>query len=175
VAKNKRRSKIGESWISYPYSMVASPAFQALSLGAIRVMHRVEMEHMEHGGAENGRLQVTYDQFEDYGVHRHAIGPAIRELEALGFIEITAKGCAGNENHRRANRFRLTYVNMKSREQPTHEWRGIATIEDAAGLAGQARSKRDQRAIELGRRGARARKQKQNPVTETATAERNSQ
>jgi hypothetical protein len=90
-------------------------------------------------------------------------------LEALGFIEITAKGCAGNENQRRANRFRLTYVNMTSREQPTHDWRRIATIEEARGLAGQARRKRDKRAVELGRRGARARKQKQNPVTETVT------
>jgi hypothetical protein len=24
-----------------------------------------------------------------YGIHRHAIAPGIRELEALGFIEVT--------------------------------------------------------------------------------------
>jgi hypothetical protein len=167
MAKNKRRNAIGESWISYSRSMLESPALRVLSQAAIRVMHRIEIEHMHHGGAENGRLVVTYDQFEEYGVYCHAISPALRELVVLGFLEVTEKGCGGNENHRRANRFRLTYVNMKSREQPTHEWRHIATIDEAERLVRQARGNRDQRAIEIGRRSGRGRGQKQNPGMET--------
>jgi hypothetical protein len=168
VRRLKRRSAIGEGWISYPLSMLENPAMRTLSLSAVRVMHRLEVEHMHHGGAENGNLIVTHNQFIEWGIAQNAIAPAIRELVALGFAEITEKGCGGNENHRRANRFRLTYVNMKSREQPTHEWRKIETIEDAERLAARARSEKDNRARDLGRRGLRAFKNKI-PVTENVT------
>jgi hypothetical protein len=51
---------------------------------------------MNRGGAENGDLQATYDQFEAYGVDRKAIGPAIRELTALGFLEANGRNRAGS-------------------------------------------------------------------------------
>ena len=152
MAKNKRRNPIGENWISYPRSMLESPTMRALSLSAIRVMHRLEVEHMAHGGAENGRLIVTHDQFVEAGVHHNAIAPAIRELVVLGFIEITEKGCAGNESQRRPHRFRLTYVNMKSREEPSHEWRNVVDLEAANRLAAEARAAKDERSVALGRR-----------------------
>ena len=152
MGRTKRRNAIGEGRISYPKSMLESPALRALSLSAIRVMHRLEVEHMDHGGAENGKLIVTHDQFAEAGIHHNAIAPAIRELIALGFVEVTEKGCAGNENQRRPNRFRLTYVNMKSREQPTHEWRRIIDTEEANRLAAEARLARDERSVALGNR-----------------------
>jgi hypothetical protein len=152
MAKNKSRNPIGENWISYPRSMLESPAMRALTLSAIRVMHRLEIEHMAHGGAENGRLIVTHDQFVEAGVHHNAVAPAIRELVALGFIEITEKGCAGNESQRRPHRFRLTYVNMKTREEPSHEWRNVIDLEEAYRLAAEARAAKNERSVALGRR-----------------------
>ena len=86
--RQKRRTKIGESFISYPRSMLESPALRVLSHMATRVMHRIEIEHLAHGGAENGKLIVTYDQLVEWGVDRKAIAPAIRELTALGFLGI---------------------------------------------------------------------------------------
>lgn len=160
AATGKPRNKIAENFIAYERSMVISPAMRVLSLSAIRVMHRLEEEHMAHGGAENGRLQVTYDQFVKWGLNRNAIGPAIRELIALGFAEIAERGCAGNENQRRAHRFRLTYVNTKKREQPTNEWRKIEALEEAEAIAHAARGETDPRARDLGRRGGRALSQK---------------
>ncbi len=141
---------------------------RVLSPTAIRVMHRLEIEHMHHGGAENGRLIVTHEQFIEWGISQNMVAPAIRELVALGFVEVTEKGCGGNERQRRANRFRLTYVNTKNREQPTHEWRKIETIEIAERLAGDARGEKDRRARDLGRLGLRALKNKI-PVTETVS------
>jgi hypothetical protein len=165
---SKRRNAIAENWVAYPCSMIESPAMRVLSQSAIRVMHRLEVEHMHHGGAENGRLIVTHDQFGEWGIERNSIAPAIRELAALGFVEITGKGCAGNANQHRATRFRLTYVNSKTREQPTNEWRKIKTMDDAERIAAVARAAKDQRARDLGRRGARGRENK-NPVRKTLT------
>ena len=69
--------------------MIKSPAWSVLSLSARRVLDRIEIEHADHGGYDNGRLPVTYDDFEHYGIHRHSIAAAIRETVALGFAEIT--------------------------------------------------------------------------------------
>jgi hypothetical protein len=57
MAKAKRRSALAENWVSYSRSLIESPALRVLSRAAILAMHRVELEPMSHGGAENGRLQ----------------------------------------------------------------------------------------------------------------------
>ena len=183
----RRRNAIAGQFAARPIEMLESLAYRALSRAAHQVLARIEVEHAHHGGADNGELPVTYDQFVEYGLHRHAIGAAIRELSALGFIQITAKGCAGNENYRRPNLFRLTYRPAKDATtgDGTHEWRSVKTVEQAEAVAQQARREADPRARALGR--ARARKKipsdgfrqvsvtvsdtddGQSPVTETVT------
>ena len=91
------------------HAELRSPAYRVLSLSARRLLDRMEIELADHGGTDNGKLPVTYDDFERYGIHRHAVGPAIRELVALGFVEITEVGRAGNAEWRKPNVFRLTY------------------------------------------------------------------
>jgi hypothetical protein len=101
-----------------------------------RVLDRIEIELADHGGTDNGKLPVTYDDFVRYGIERHAIGPAIREVVALGFVEITAAGRAGNADWRKPNLFRLTFRNTKY--APTNEWQKI-TEEQAEPIARTAR------------------------------------
>ena len=78
--------------------MLESPAYRTLSLSARKVLDRLEIEFERHGRnpLENGCLPCTYEDFVEYGIHRQAIPPAIREAVALGFIRITRKGSAGN-------------------------------------------------------------------------------
>ena len=54
----------------------------------------------------DGRLPVTYDDFVRYGLHRDAIYPALQEVVALGFVEITEHGVAGGPEYRKATKFR---------------------------------------------------------------------
>jgi hypothetical protein len=119
--------------------MMESPAFRTLTHSARRVLDRIEIEHAHHGGNDNGQLPVTYDQFIEYGIHHNAIAPAIREIEALGFIEITKHGRAGNAEWRRPNKFRLTY-RYSGRANPTDDWRKIRTTAEAEMVAKAART-----------------------------------
>jgi hypothetical protein len=120
--------------------LLESPAYRALSRSAILLINRIEVEQAHHGGSDNGRLPVTFDDFERYGIHRHAIAPAMREAEALGFIEVTQRGRAGSANRRSPNLFRLTFRPLKgARNDGTHEWRKIETFEQAYELAKAAR------------------------------------
>jgi hypothetical protein len=94
--------------------------------------------------------------FEAYGIHRHAIGPAIREVVALGFAEITEHGRAGNREYRRPNKYRLTYREAKgAMGNGTHEWRGIETIEQAEEVATMARRDADPTNISVVRKERR--------------------
>jgi hypothetical protein len=93
-----------------------------------RILARLEIELYQHGGEGNGKLIVTYDQLVEYGIDRDAIAPAIRELVALGFIEVTEHGRAGAGSWHEPNRFRLTFRPV-GRARPTHEWQRTETME----------------------------------------------
>jgi hypothetical protein len=140
----RRKNAIGEQFAPRTIRMLESPAYRALSLSARRVLDRVEIELAHHGGFENGKLPITFAQFEEYGIgNRRSIAAAIRECCALGFLEITLAGRAGNREFRRANLFRLTYRHL-DRAQPTHEWTRIPTIEFAQEIARAARADKKQ-------------------------------
>jgi hypothetical protein len=134
----RRKNKISGQFSARTIEMMESPAFQVLSRSAHRALARIEIEHAHHGGNDNGELPVTHDQFIEYGIHHNAVSPAIREVEALGFVEITERGRAGNAEWRRPNKFRLTYRQV-GRAATTDEWRNIKTMEEAEVVAQTAR------------------------------------
>jgi hypothetical protein len=161
VSKRGNAKAINEAFVPHMLSMLISPAWMALSLTARRVLDRIEIEHMQHGGKENGNLIITYSQFVEYGIDRHAIGPAVREVEALGFVEITERGRAGNREYRRPHKYRLTYREAKgAMGNGTHEWRGVRTPEEAKALAEAARSSSDRNNISVIRQQRKRTKQR---------------
>ena len=142
MSRRQRRTAIGGQFAPRLIEMLEAPAYRVLSLSALRILDRIEIEHAHHGGTDNGKLPVTYDDFEKYGIHRHAIGPAIREAVALGFIVITREGRAGNAEWRIPNLYRLTYrfaEDVQTKTGCSHEWRKIETIEEAKRIAKTAR------------------------------------
>jgi hypothetical protein len=105
------------------------------------VICRLEVELAHHAGKDNGHLPVTYDDFVDYGIHRHSVAPALREAVALGFIEITRRGRAGNADFRRPTLFRITFRPSEGvYGDGSHEWRRFATMEEATAAAASARA-----------------------------------
>ncbi len=91
MSKRKSRTIDGQ-FIAHNREMRESVAWQYMPDEAFRVLLRLELEHMHQGGAENGNLIVTHQQFIDAGVARNAVAPLIRVLAALGFVEVTRKG-----------------------------------------------------------------------------------
>src|SRR5262245_22629240 len=138
--KTNKRLKIASQFVPHTIEMLESPAWRTLSLSGRRILDRLEIEHGHHGAVQNGRLPVTFDDFVKFGIERHCIAPGIREVEALGFAEITQRGGAGNAHLRQPNMFRLTYLHKyQTGENATNEWRRIQTIEEAEMLARNAR------------------------------------
>lgn len=124
--KVRRCQKIAGQFVAHRVDMMTSLAWGALPHAARRVMDRLEIEHMNHGGCENGMLACTYDDFARYGIRRQSIPVALIYLEALGFIEVTEQGRASFADLRTPSRYRLTFLNTLQ-QGPTDEWERIDT------------------------------------------------
>ena len=126
--------KITGQFVPHLIQMLRSPAYRVLSLSGHRILARIEIEHADHGGRDNGKLPVTFADLVAYGItDRHSIAHAIHEVCALGFVELTRPGRAGGGEYRSPNLYRLTYLPSYGKP-PTHEWRMIETVEEARRL-----------------------------------------
>ncbi len=139
----RRKNRISGQWAARSIELLEAPAYRVLSLSAHRALSRIEVEFAHHGGQDNGKLPVTFDDFERYGVHRTAIGPALTELETLGFVEITERGkMARAAEYRRPNMFRLTTREEQEGVGPERcRWRRFKTLEEAEAVAVAARNR----------------------------------
>jgi len=116
-----------EPWVWLTQELLSSDAFRSLSITAYRVLFRLIIEHTKHAGLENGRLKVTYYDFECYGCRLKSIKKAIEELVAAGLIQVTTQGrrCHG-QDHGSPSEYRLTWlpVGTESDFQPaTNGWK----------------------------------------------------
>ena len=159
-AKKGRAASYSQPFVGHLVGMLELPAYRVLTLSARRVLDRLEIELLRHGGNENGRLAVTYLQFEDWGVRGNSVAAAVREVIALGFAEITERGCAGNAGHGKPNLYRLTYRPAEGHpDDGSHEWKHLAkTVQDALRI--QKEAHQPPRANVIGRGGNRVRKTK---------------
>ena len=125
-------------------AMLRSPAWRVLSLTGHRILARILIEHCDHAGKDNGALPVTHQQFRQFGIHDHAVGPGIREVVALGLTEITRRGRASNAEFRSPTLYRVTFLRTSSTEA-TNEWAKIGTTEEAEAIRDMARASTPER------------------------------
>lgn len=127
MGRPKPNTIIGQ-FIPHRLEMIESKAWGALSLAARRVIDRLECEHANHGGVENGNLPCTFADFERFGLRRKSISAAIAELVSLGFVEVTHHGRGGAfVSNPTANRYRLTYLATK-KAPPTDDWKNKTPV-----------------------------------------------
>ena len=162
-----RRKPVQGQWCPRPLELLESSAYRILSRAAHMVLSRIEVEMRHHGGRDNGKLPVKFDNFVEYGLHRHAIAPAIRELEAVGIIRVPKRGRAGNGEYRSPNEFFLTYVSGRdAKGLPPHDWKVVKTMEEAEALARAARAAKNDMVAERVRSHWRRRKAHRNALPE---------
>ena len=97
-----------------------------MRLTDLRILQRLEIEHVSNGGKQNGDLTCTYSDFVEYGLRRASIPEAIRRLVRRGFLVVTGQGRQSYGNLRIPSRYRLTYLPTFADGrwvEPTHEWR----------------------------------------------------
>ena len=72
-------------WCWLTREMLESPTWRAMTLPARRVVERLMVEHMSHGGTMNGELPCTYGDFQRFGLSRKSINAAIHVADDFRF------------------------------------------------------------------------------------------
>jgi hypothetical protein len=131
IAGSKRKNKINEQFVYNTREMISSPAYRALSLQGRKVLRRLELEHMAHGGQDNGKLPCRYHDFINYGCRRNGLSAALIEVEALGLAKTVTFGTRAFGNvPGKASTFLLTY--LPTADGPaTNDWKKFSSIEEA--------------------------------------------
>jgi len=78
----------GQPWIWITREVLRRPAWRKLGINARRLIDFLLIEHMNHGGKENGFLLAPRDQLQAFGIGRRLITGAIEEALAAGLIDV---------------------------------------------------------------------------------------
>jgi hypothetical protein len=144
-AQKANAPPLDQPWCWVTLKLMESAAWQAMSLAARKALERLQREHMAHAGRENGRLKVTWSDFERAGVQRRTISETIAELETLGLAMRTFRGRSSHgEDPGAAAMFRLTWlpvIEPNDLRPATNEWKrygdDLAAAKQSAKVAGQ--------------------------------------
>jgi len=154
----RKNNSIRGQFVAHARELRESWAWLALPDNGRRILDRLEIEHMRHGGAENGTLPCTYSDFVLHGLRRASVSLAIRQCVALGFLEITQRGGRSISEFRNPSRYRLTYINGRGMSAiKSDEWKRI-TSADAATAALQRAAEEKNNSTQATRRMAKVKK-----------------
>ena len=123
------------SWVPHRLELLVSPSWDLAPVPLRRMLDRLEIEHLRHGGMNNGELFVSFRQFQDAGISRRKIASTVALGADLGLLErIRPDDHKGDL--RAPNAYRLTYVPAKGKAAPSDEWkkvtkeRALSSVED---------------------------------------------
>jgi hypothetical protein len=117
-----------EAWVWITREMLESLAWRRLTLPARRIVDRIILEHMAHGGTQNGRLVVTYDQFRQFGISRKKISGAISLADKLGLVDVVERGGRGYGIARRPSLYALTWLPRCDGSPPSNRWKSFSPL-----------------------------------------------
>lgn len=129
----------GEGFVWLTSRIMQSSAFRAMSLNARKLVDRVQVEHMAHGGTRNGDLIVTYTDLVEWGIRRNSIPPTIAEVVALGILEHRPGRASHIAGRGHPQVFRISWLPTGD-EPPSTKWCAFETIEQAEQVAKTARA-----------------------------------
>jgi hypothetical protein len=145
--RKANRPPVGEPFVWFTKQMLESPAYRVLSGGAEKVIARIAIEHMGHGGGLNGALPVTHNNFANYGIRRASILAFLSEAVVLGFVDRTQQGQRRYGDFEGAPAlYRLTWLPTHDGKPASNDWELFESIEDAkravAGIRSEIKTKR---------------------------------
>lgn len=124
----------GEGFIWHTRELLQSQAWRSRSINCVRLLEFLEIEHLAHGGLENGALLAPFDQLQRFGIARRLITCAVQEAEAKGLLAVKREKAKGTKRPK-ANRYRLTYLwtrtdldGVKDWQEPSDNWRRYRVV-----------------------------------------------
>ncbi len=128
-------------WTSIGQELLESYAWRALSDVGRKVVDRVVLEHIWHGGNTNGELAISYRQFVSYGIRKSSISLGIAEARALGLLERPDPGRKSYGLFKGASAvYSLTWFGRRDGTAPANTWKRFKSLAQAKATATAARN-----------------------------------
>ena len=105
-----------DAWVKLPRGLLESAAWRSLGINARRFVDFLLIEHMRHGGRENGKLLAPRRQLEKFGIGAHHVTGAIEECERVGLVDCQ-RGVG-----RRPSVYALTWLPRSDGSAPCNRW-----------------------------------------------------
>jgi hypothetical protein len=113
------RPPSGEPWVWLTRELLESDAWRSLGINARRLIDFLLLEHMRHGGKQNGKLKAPKHQLEAFGIGSHYVTDAIHEVEQLGLVDCHRGGM------RVATTYTLTWLTFHDGTPASDRWRNF--------------------------------------------------
>ena len=111
------------AWCWLTAKLLNSLAWKSMSVNCHKLVDCLLLEHCNHAGLANGNLICTYNQFQEYGLTRNMIRPAIEEASFLGLVKHQRGERVFAKNQ--PNSYRITFYGTSEARDPTNEWKRI--------------------------------------------------
>ncbi len=121
----KRRNWITGQYIIHSQALISSPAWRGRSHNLSRLLDFLELEHMAHGGKDNGRLLAPWNQLVQFGIGRRFVADVVDEGVERGLLDVR-KGVG-----RAPSNYTITYLpTFASGEEnaPSDRWRAYEPV-----------------------------------------------
>ncbi len=106
-----------QPWVWQTRALRASDAWRSQSINCRRLIDFLLLEHMSHGGKENGKLHAPERQLRNFGIGAQYIADVVREAEELGLVDCHRGGM------RIATRYALTWLALHDGTPASNRWR----------------------------------------------------
>ena len=113
-----------DCFVPHRLEMMLHPTWRLAPVPLRRMLERIEVEHLRHGGFKNGELYVSWNQFVIASISRRKITPLNDLGEALGLLKVIRAEDA-TYDLRAPNAYRLTYLPSAKNAAPTDEWKSV--------------------------------------------------
>ncbi len=82
----KNKPPDGQQFIWLTRELLMSDAWRSQGINTVRFIHFLLLEHLRHGGQENGKLKAPRRQLRAFGIGARHVSTAIAEAEKLGLV-----------------------------------------------------------------------------------------
>jgi hypothetical protein len=112
-----------EPFVMLPRSLIQSDAWRTAGINTRRFVEFLLLEHMAHGGKENGKLKAPYRQLEQFYINARFVSEAIAEAEKLGLVDCHRGGM------RVATTYTVNWLPLSDGTEPIERWRDYKTMD----------------------------------------------
>jgi hypothetical protein len=127
LREKRNRPPADQPWVWFTRELLESDAWRTAPINTRRFVERLMLEHMNHGGTENGNLIATFEDCAKWGIRRESIPLAQDDAVKRGLVYLTERGISAPGAGRKPSRFGLGWLPGRDGTPAPNRWKRYLT------------------------------------------------